>query len=328
MQLSKNNRELREEEVGAVIRGLHVCPELIKSAIHALRVKGMAVSMQSDAATSVNHANIHEVTLEQVSTDGAYTFGARLRDPIWEVGHEAKNTPPSRHASEAAALSGASTKQKQASGGRCNAARHMKPAVLDFSNAESGRPACSRRKLEQLPPATRKLEHLFETWSRRLAAIVLLLMIVILMLYLQRPVREEVRESPASPEQDQLQSHVHVQEQDQLQSHVNGPDGPLNAIASVKDAHSLEQSLSFLNRAECDFSAGEGGSEDQRERGEVPGGEGWNIESEKAGRVKVKRDVGVTVVALVNSVRRVIAASFLAAASCAALLFVDWLLFV
>lgn len=317
MQLSEKNRELREEEVGAVIRGLHVCPELIRSAIHALRVKDMAFAMQSDAATSVKHENIKEATLEQVSMDGAYTFGARLRDPIWEVGNEAKNTPPStRHASEAAALSGASTKRKQASGGRRDAARYMKPAVLEFSDAESGRPVCSRRKLEQLPPATRKLEHLFETWLKRLAAVVLLLMIVILMLYLQRPVREEVRESPASPEQDQLQSNVH------------GLDGPLNAIENVKGAHSSEEFLSFLNRAECDFSAVEGGSEDERERGEVPGGEGWNIESEKAGRVKVKHDVGAAVVALMGSVRRVMVASFLAAASCAALLFLDWLLFV
>ena len=308
--VSEKNREL--------VRGLHLCPELIKSAIHALRIQ-KTTAMQSDVfgntamRTSVGSQDVTLDALEQEAEEREYTFGARVRDPIWEIKDDATTKTPPRNRQHARCLdlsevSGAATKRKNED--RRDAARHkMRPAVLDFGNAESCRQSSDRCKLEPFPPASPLCtEKFFVKITSRWAAILLILLIT-MMLWLQRPARQESSEFAASLEQDRPQSDAH------------GPDD-LNW-----NSQSERRSVQFPCDAGWNLNvAGEdgGGNDANIEQEGVSEGEGWNFDG-KLEHVEVKRDF-VAVVA--GMVRRAMIASLLATASCVSLLFVDWLLFV
>ena len=99
VRLNRKNRRL-EEDFGAVITGLHLCPEIVLDAIR--KKKDLQSSCGSTTITS-SHDGVgaehtskppfisQAVTLESVQdpqhdeNNTAYTFGARIRQPVWEL---------------------------------------------------------------------------------------------------------------------------------------------------------------------------------------------------------------------------------------------------
>ena len=155
MQLSEKRDRSSIDDIDAVIRAVRVCPEVVLDAVRQKELFGTMRRAEHHESTwsvvadegavpeaEATDFTMKEVMLEQqVATGRAYTFGARLRDPIWELQTLAsadafKNTPPSaRHDMKAADWSGAATKQKTACAGRRDDVREIKPAAL-FGDAE------------------------------------------------------------------------------------------------------------------------------------------------------------------------------------------------
>jgi hypothetical protein len=156
VQLSEKRDRSSIDDIDAVIRAVRVCPEVVLDAVRQKELFGTMRRAEHHESTwsvvadegavpeaEATDFTMKEVMLEQqVATGRAYTFGARLRDPIWELQTLAtsadafKNTPPSaRHDMKAADWSGAATKQKTACAGRRDDVREIKPAAL-FGDAE------------------------------------------------------------------------------------------------------------------------------------------------------------------------------------------------